>query len=627
MKRFWLILFSFLFLWWFCVADLAWYTIQSYTAEYDLQKNWTLKVKEIIDVSFYEYRHGIYRDIPYKYNNNLSTPIKNVKVPWEKFSTSKIWNNFQIRIWDKEKNIIWKHKYTIEYDIKKTIRSISWWQELYRNLLWLEWNTPVNNYYFKLQLPKDIKISNEDFHVVYWPKWSQEKLDAHIENNSIIIDHPINIWANQAVTIGIKFPPNTLKKSILDKISDFIALNYEKIQKTTFWKTIKFFILIIKGIFKVIFSIILIFLIIFFLIISHFSIVLEPKHLRMRRKNLKDIIYYTPPKWYSPIEINLLYNRYPSTQIITTALYTRVSEWYMKIYSKKRSFWATWAPLFEVIKEKEEFWKDKRDSFKNDLEKELWNSIKKINYNNYIITDNLENIKDISNRMFISLRHEFISESYKKYENTKQTKLPWTFFWLWFFLSFILFLKYFNHPSVNTTFLIFSFYTLRLIFWFLILYLLQYYKAWREYKKNDDEIYLNEKWKEILQQIHWFRKFLLFVEDEKINKLLKEDPKYCEKMLPYAIALWIWNKWIKKCKWFSDKFSIEALPSEFSNSTREFGDSRMLNWVISDIEASQSASGGWNWWSDWGSSSWFDSWWSSSWSSWWWWGWGWWWSW
>ena len=86
----------------------------------------------------------------------------------------------------------------------------------------------------------------------------------------------------------------------------------------------------------------------------------------------------------------------------------------------------------------------------------------------------------------------------------------------------------------------------------MILYLLQYYKAWREYKKNDDEIYLNEKWKEILQQIHWFRKFLLFVEDEKINKLLKEDPKYCEKMLPYAIALWIWNKWIKKSKLISN---------------------------------------------------------------------------
>ena len=104
---------------------------------------------------------------------------------------------------------------------------------------------------------------------------------------------------------------------------------------------------------------------------------------------------------------------------------------------------------------------------------------------------------------------------------------------------------------------------------------------------------------------------------------MKEDPKYCEKMLPYAIALWIWNKWIKKCRWFSDKFDIEALSSEVSNSSLWFTDSIMMSWMISSIDAIKSSGWGWDWWSD----SWFDSGWGSSWSSWWWGGWGWWWSW
>jgi hypothetical protein len=39
-----------------------------------------LATEEIINVNFTEERHGIYRDIPFKYSNNYITPIKNVNV-------------------------------------------------------------------------------------------------------------------------------------------------------------------------------------------------------------------------------------------------------------------------------------------------------------------------------------------------------------------------------------------------------------------------------------------------------------------------------------------------------------------------------------------------------------------
>ncbi len=617
------LLFSLLLIWWFCQADLAWYTIQSYTSEYDLQKNWTLKVKEIIDVNFYERRHGIYRNIPYKYSNNMSTPIKNVKVLWDKFTTKKDWNNFQIKIWDKNMTIIWEHEYIMEYDIKKTVRTFSWWQELYWNLLGLEWNTPVNNYSFKLQLPEDVKISDEDFYVVYWPKWSQSTLGAHIKNNSIIIDHPMNIWSNEAVTIWIRFPLNTFKWSFTDKVSTFIFWTPEWIYGTRFWKVIKPFILIIKGILNIIVSILIAILAFFSLLAHYFKIVLEPKHLKMKRKNLRDVIHYTPPKWYSPIEINLLYNRYPSTQIITTALYTRVAEWYMKIYVNLKKSRFKKNMLFETVKEKEDFWKHERENFRSDLEEELWNCIKTVNYNDYIVNRNIDTVKNIANRMFISLRHELIPEVYyKKYENAEQTKVSLAFFTIWSFLSIILFLVYQkNYSSMELKLIVLWFYFLWSVFWITISYLFYYYKAWKEYKKNDDESHLTSRWKEILEQIYWFRKFLLSVENEKLNKFLKEDPKYCEKMLPYAIALWVWNKWIKKCRSFSDKFNIETIPSEVTTSHWNFIESMMTSWAISDTEITSSSSWWWDRWSD----SWFDSWWSSSWSSWWgwWWGWGW----
>ena len=622
MKKLMIILLSLLFVWWLCHADLAWYSIQSYTSEYDLQKDGTLKVKEIIDVNFYETRHGIYRNIPYKYSNNLSTPIKNVKVLWDKFTTSKDWNNFQIKIGDKNKTIFWEHEYIMEYDIKKTIRTFSWQQELYWNLLWLEWNTPVNNFYFELQLPDDVKISEDDFYVVYWPKWSQTKLNAHIEGNSIVIDYPMNIWANQAVTIWIKFPPNTFKWSFIDRISNFIGWISEWFYNTKFWKIIKPFISLIKWILNFIITILVAILVIFSLFASNIKIVLEPKHLRMKRKNLRDVIHYTPPKWYSPIEINLLYNRYPSTQIITTALYTRVAEWYIKTYANKTAFWFK-NILFETIKEKEDFWKNERAGFRSDLEEELRNCIKNVNFNKHSYYLNTDNIKDIANRMFISLRHELIPSIYKKYTNIKQTEIPLWFitFWAIIWLMIFVYCKD-NYTSIDSKFVAYGFFLLRNIIWSSIYYWLYYYRWWIEHIRNDDESHLTDKWKEILEQIYWFRKFLLYVEDERLNKLLKEDPEYCEKMLPYAIALWVWNKWIKKCRNFSDKFNIETIPSEITTSHWSFTESIMSSWVISNIEITSS-----DWWWDWWSDSWFDSWWSSSWSSGWW-GWGgWWWSW
>ena len=628
MKKFIILLFSFLFIWWLCHADLAWYTIKSYTSEYNLQKNGTLKVKEIIDVSFYEHRHGIYRNIPYKYSNNYSTPIKNVKVLWDNFTTSKDWSNFQIKIWDKDRTIIWEHEYIMEYDIKKTVRTFSWWQELYRNLLGLERNTPVNNYYFKLQLPEDVKISDEDFYVVYWPKWSQKKLDAHIKNNAIIIDRPMNIWANQAVTIWIKFPLNTFKWSVFDRVSTFIFWTSEWFYWTKFWKNIKLFISAFSGVFSIIFYILIVVLTLFSILTASVKITLEPKHLRMKRKNLRDVIHYAPPKWYSPTEISLLYNRYPSSQIITPALYTRVAEGYMKVHAKMNWLWAKRWGIFEVIKEKEDFWKNERETFRKDLEEELWNRIvsyswETINIDWHNFKDNISSIKDIANRMFVSLRHELIPEVYyRKCENTKQTKISLAFFAIWGFLSLCLYSSFTkNHSSTESELMAFWLYLLWVIFWLTISYLRYYYNAWIEYNRNDDESHLTDKWKEVLEQIYWFRKFLISVEDERLNKLLEEDPEYCEKMLPYAIALWVWTKWIKKCRRFSDKFDIETISSEVSASPWSFTESVMASGAISDVVIS--SGGWWDWWSDSG----FDSGWSSSGSSGWWGGWGWWWSW
>lgn len=62
------------------------------------------------------------------------------------------------------------------------------------------------------------------------------------------------------------------------------------------------------------------------------------------------------------------------------------------------------------------------------------------------------------------------------------------------------------------------------------------------------KIYYTEQGKSVKEQIIGFRKYLQTVEQEKLDHLLREDPSYFEKVLPYAIALGVGKEWVKRCK-------------------------------------------------------------------------------
>ena len=49
--------------------------------------------------------------------------------------------------------------------------------------------------------------------------------------------------------------------------------------------------------------------------------VLSPDHIRKEWKTVKDVIHYTLPKWYSPMEIALIYNWTEHEDIVPIALY------------------------------------------------------------------------------------------------------------------------------------------------------------------------------------------------------------------------------------------------------------------------------------------------------------------
>ncbi len=77
---------------------------------------------------------------------------------------------------------------------------------------------------------------------------------------------------------------------------------------------------------------------------------------------------------------------------------------------------------------------------------------------------------------------------------------------------------------------------------------------------------LSDKWKKILAEIYWYKYFLEACDGNMIKTFLKEDPLYFDKVMPYAIAIWVETEVIK---------NVAPKILEWTNN----------NWYIWDIES------------------------------------------
>lgn len=105
------------------------------------------------------------------------------------------------------------------------------------------------------------------------------------------------------------------------------------------------------------------------------------------------------------------------------------------------------------------------------------------------------------------------------------------------------------------------------------------------------KIYYTEQGKSVKEQIIGFRKYLQTVEQEKLDHLLREDPSYFEKVLPYAIALGVGKEWVKRCKAMITSLEYQVMDT---NATLVVSDSlsRSMSWSSPSSSSSGSSSFG-----------------------------------
>jgi uncharacterized membrane protein YgcG len=144
------------------------FTVKDFEVHIDVNKNGFIQTNEIIRVNFYESKHGIYRDIPYRYSFNeksYSISISDIRVKDQKSQVSSRNGNKSIRIGDAHRTITGDQTYDISYKVDGPFIHTDAYDEFYWNITGNDWKAPIEKVSFDISLPDDIQLNYSDFKV------------------------------------------------------------------------------------------------------------------------------------------------------------------------------------------------------------------------------------------------------------------------------------------------------------------------------------------------------------------------------------------------------------------------------------------------------------------------------
>ncbi|MGB9630090.1 MAG: DUF2207 domain-containing protein, partial [Thermodesulfobacteriota bacterium] len=133
-------------------ALAQYFTINRFHSDILIYEDSSISVRETIDVEFHQSRHGIYRELPFKYRDEfgkvVTTPTKVLSVvdssrkPW-KYQVKKTGPTIYIRIGDPKRYVKGKQTYVISYQVENAVLFFEDHDELYWNVTGHYWKAPI----------------------------------------------------------------------------------------------------------------------------------------------------------------------------------------------------------------------------------------------------------------------------------------------------------------------------------------------------------------------------------------------------------------------------------------------------------------------------------------------------
>lgn len=241
-KLFLIITFSLLFLFnstpTLALENLGAFTIDFYDVVIDIDEEGAMLVEEKIIVDFSEPRHGIYREMPYKYQDdkgfkyNLRIKVLSVEdqsgKEW-KYEKSKSSGNLVLKIGHPDYEISGQQTYIIKYEVKRGLRFFSDHSELYWNPIGTNWPTTIGSAASIVNLPREIDLDQEDLRCFAGYVGSDEEncTIRVVSPTSVYFESNISLRAYQGMTIAMKFPLSYIPApSFLENLKYFLIDNW-----------------------------------------------------------------------------------------------------------------------------------------------------------------------------------------------------------------------------------------------------------------------------------------------------------------------------------------------------------------------------------------------------------------
>lgn len=566
----------------------------------DVTENNYYNIIETIDVAFSQPRHGIFRDIPLKYDGK-NKRISNIKVVDEigaelAFSKSKVQGQQVIKIGDEDKFVEGNKRYVISYTINMGNDGLNAKDLFHNNIIGTQWDTLINKATFKVTMPKEFNPNDVQVVSGGTGSTSNKKVNYRVEGNTIIGETTEVLGNYEGITVKLPLP-NEYFVNMADDESLNVLDFYNNITLSPFIKIV----FIVAGIafIALIVGVVL-------------AAVVRYKYIKSYRDIVAPISFY-PPEDMGTGELGYIYNKRISVKDMLSYVIYWNNKGYTKIISEKDDL---------IVK----FFKD-TVSEKN-FEKHLYTLFK--NYS----TDNIVRFKTLGskfNKIIFRVAKElmgYVDRTYNLFDsklivegkrviifstimivtmmgcvgyiNTEELKwialgmiiagvfvyvlnklakyiLDPSRIWidikrncvyLVFALVLIVIVKYLSNLDSSLNLFIYVLQSIASLFMGIVIIFSESIKiALFGIKSLNLFIYIafiiymltlvfakvektlnNEKSIKLYGEVLGFREFLITAEKDKLETLIYSDPQYAYKILPYAMVFGITKLWTEKFK-------------------------------------------------------------------------------
>ncbi len=188
------------------LALAQFFTITRFHSDIAVRRDSSFVVVETIDIKFERPRHGIYREIPYKYRDEfgkgMATPIRVLSVKngsgkdW-KYKVEKSGSVLNIRIGHPDRYVDGNQTYVITYRVENAILFFSDHDELYWNVTGNHWKAPIQEASADLSLAVKEK-SSDIMAACYTGRSDSKESDCEYQTN----DHGVRFLTRRGFGAG-----------------------------------------------------------------------------------------------------------------------------------------------------------------------------------------------------------------------------------------------------------------------------------------------------------------------------------------------------------------------------------------------------------------------------------------